>query len=168
MKCTGVASTLFLGLTFSLFPIAPQAVAPPIEQKQTASQDLDSLRAAAEQGDAEAQIQLADEYFTSGAEGFNPAVSWREASRWYRRAAQQGHGKAQFSLGRMYEQGQGVPQDHVQAHKWLSLASAQASDEDLVPYARARDSVAEKMTPEQIAEAQRLAQQWKPTEQPSR
>ena len=168
MKCTGVASTLFLGLTFSLFPIAPHAVAPPTEQEQTISQDLESLRAAAQQGDAEAQMQFADEYFTSGVEGVNPAVSWREASRWYRRAAQQGHGKAQFSLGRMYEQGQGVPQDHVQAHMWLNLASAQASDEDQGSYARARDSVAEKMTPEQLAEAQRLAREWKPTEQPSR
>lgn len=58
----------------------------------------------------------------------------------------------------MYSKGQGVRQDYVQAHSWLSLAasrSALSADWD-------RDAVAVKMTPAQITEAQRLASAWKP------
>jgi hypothetical protein len=76
----------------------------------------------------------------------------------YRQAADQGSAAAQFDLGVMYYEGTIVPQDYVQAHTWFSLAAAQGypSAEDF------RDSLAEKMTPAQIAEAQRLAREWKP------
>ncbi len=63
----------------------------------------------------------------------------------------------------MYATGDGVPQDYVQAHMWYNLAASRyppGSDRDKV--VRNRDTVAEKMTPEQIAEAQRLAREWKP------
>jgi len=52
-----------------------------------------------------------------------------------------------------------VPQDYAQAHKWFNLAAA-SGDADAVSN---RDRVAAKMTPAQIAEAQRLASEWKPT-----
>ncbi len=63
----------------------------------------------------------------------------------------------------MYEKGQGVPQDYVQAHMWYNLAAshfAPGSDRDRA--VKNRDIIAEKMTPAQIAEAQRLAREWKP------
>ena len=50
----------------------------------------------------------------------------------------------------------GVPQDYVRAHMWYNLAAAQG-DENGRKY---RDDVAAIMTPEQIAEAQRLAREW--------
>ncbi len=65
---------------------------------------------------------------------------------------------AQFSLGVMYSKGQGVPQDYVQAHMWDTLAAAQ----DIEDAREGRDKLAEHMTPAQIAEAQRLAREWKP------
>ena len=58
----------------------------------------------------------------------------------------------------MYLQGKGVPQDNVLAHMWFNLSAAQGS-EDARTY---RDNVAKLMTPDQIAEAQRLAREWKP------
>ena len=58
----------------------------------------------------------------------------------------------------MYHQGQGVPQDYVQAHMWLNLASANGSAHAV----EVRDTVARSMTPDQIAEAQRLAREWRP------
>ena len=58
----------------------------------------------------------------------------------------------------MYAEGEGVPQNYIQAHMWLNLAGARG-DEDA---RKARDLVKDKMTPEQIAEAQRLASVWKP------
>ena len=59
-----------------------------------------------------------------------------------------------------------LPQDYVLAHKWLNLSAAQEGlvreREGLVrdTPAKMRDLVASKMTPEQIAEAQRLAREW--------
>jgi len=85
---------------------------------------------------------------------------YTEALKWFRLAAEHGDAFAQWSTGRFYHRGIGVAQNYVQAHKWLSLAkeggNADARD-DL------RDVVA-KMTPEQIEEAQRLAGEWRQTE----
>lgn len=39
--------------------------------------------------------------------------------------AQQGHIKAQFNMGLLYEKGQGVPQDLQEAYRWYYLAGAQ-------------------------------------------
>jgi hypothetical protein len=58
----------------------------------------------------------------------------------------------------MYANGQGVPQDYVAAHMWLNLAAAQGN----ANASESRDIVANRMTPEQIAEAQRLAREWTP------
>ena len=80
------------------------------------------------------------------------------AFRLWRPLADQGNAHAQFNLGVMYDNGQGVPQNHVQAHKWFNLAGA-GGDED---GRKNRDIVAKVMTPAQIAEAQRLASEWKP------
>jgi hypothetical protein len=61
----------------------------------------------------------------------------------------------------MYVDGHGVPQDYVQAHMWFNLAGASGVAKAL----KNRDTVAAKMTPAQIAEAQRLAREWKPAKQ---
>ena len=80
------------------------------------------------------------------------------AMSWYRKAAEQGHASAQNNLGLMYGKGQGVTQDYVQAHMWWNLAAAKG-DTDAV---KNRDLIAAKLTPAQIAEAQKLAREWKP------
>ena len=49
---------------------------------------------------------------------------------------------------------------------WLSLAAAQVSTAGRDIFVEARDGVAEEMTPEQIAEAQRLGREWKPPVEP--
>ena len=40
-----------------------------------------------------------------------------------RRAAEQGHARAQYNLGGMYDQGLAVPQDVAEAHTWLTIAA---------------------------------------------
>lgn len=112
------------------------------------------LRMAAEQGKASAQFFLGLVYH----DGQGIVQDYKEAVRWYRLAAEQGNADAQFNLGVMYGQGQGVAQDYIQAHVWFDLAGA-AGNADGIRY---RDMVAGKMTPEQTAEAQRLAREWKP------
>jgi uncharacterized protein len=62
----------------------------------------------------------------------------------------------------MYKSGDGIPQDYVQAHKWLNLTAATPTDKPTRDKAvKARDRVAAQMTPAQIAEAQKLAREWK-------
>ena len=56
----------------------------------------------------------------------------------------------------MVLEGRGVPEDYVLAHMWFNLAAAQS--EELA--VSGRDIVARRMTPAQIAEAQRLAREW--------
>jgi uncharacterized protein len=91
---------------------------------------------------------------------------YSEAFKWYRFAADQGYGYAQNSLGILYAEGQGVSQDHVLAYMWFNLAATHiraANSEARNLAIKNRDTVAAKMTPAQIAEAQKLADEWKPS-----
>jgi TPR repeat protein len=87
---------------------------------------------------------------------------YAEAVKWFRLAAEQGEANAQLGLGVMYGLGKGVPQDYTEGVKWLNLAASRASGANAKSYAELRDTVAGRMTPQQIAEAQRLAREWKP------
>ena len=62
----------------------------------------------------------------------------------------------------MCANGDGVPQDYVQAHKWVNLAASRTTTRKAEDYRVARDKLAEKMTASQVAEAQRLAREWRP------
>ncbi len=73
------------------------------------------------------------------------------------KAADQGNADAQFRLGQMYANGQGVRQNNVQAHKWFNLVAVSGGADAV----ENRAIVAAKMTPAQIAEAQRLASAWR-------
>jgi len=115
-------------------------------------------RAAAEQGLSVAQNSLGVMY--QG--GLGVPQDYKEAAKWFRAAADQGHAFAQLNLGIMYENGLGVPQDYILAHMWFNLAASDRTDEGRETAAKYRDSIAEKMTSEQIAYAQRLARLWKP------
>jgi uncharacterized protein len=54
-----------------------------------------------------------------------------------------------------------VAQDYVRAHMWFNLAAASAETGNNFA-AEYCDKLAAKMTPAQIADAQRLAREWKP------
>jgi len=81
--------------------------------------------------------------------------SWSEASKWFRLAANQGDALAQSGLGQMYQRS-----NNVLSHIWFNLAAAQGEQHA----AKYRDDVAKLMTPAQIAEAQKLAREWRPRE----
>lgn len=87
------------------------------------------------------------------------------AVRLNRPLAEQGNANAQYNLGVFYDNGLGVPQDKVRAYMWFNLSAAQGRE----GAAAFRDLIARRMTPAQIAEAQKLAREWKPnTQSPSR
>jgi TPR repeat protein len=114
---------------------------------------------AAEQGDFLAQTDLGLMY----AGGKGVTQNYGEALKWLRPAADQGYAVAQYNLGIAYANALGVPQNYIQAHMWLNLAVANTTEKvTRSEAARNRDILATKMTPDQIAEAQRLASEWKP------
>ena len=116
-------------------------------------------RKAAEQGDARAQGNLGVMYST----GRGVPQDYAEAAKWFRKAAEQGWADAQHNLGLMHGNGQGVPEDYVQAHMWYNLAAFRyPPGEDRDEVVEVRDIAAERMTPAQISEAQKLAREWRP------
>ena len=119
------------------------------------------FRRAADQGYAEAQFNLALMFDA----GKGITKDYAQAVKWFRLAADQGLPDAQNDLGVRYDHGQGVTRDYVRAYKWFDLAASgfPASDKENRDRAiKNRNIVAAKMTPAQIAEAQRLAREWKP------
>ena len=115
---------------------------------------LKEYRPLAEQGDAVAQFALGTMYENGRGVLQNDA----KAVRWYRLGAEQGFASAQNNLAKMYRRGRGVPQDDVLAHMWWSLAAGQGHETART----ARDRLAPRMPAPQLAEAQRLAREWKP------
>jgi len=109
---------------------------------------------AAIQGHTEAQVNLGVllMYARGGQQDYKMAVYY------LRLAANQGNDLAQRRLGQMYERGEGVQQDYVKAYMWYSLGTANGVEAG----ARLRDALAKQMDPDQIAEAQKLAREWKP------
>ena len=82
-------------------------------------------RRAAEQGNADAQVNLGLMY----ANGQGVRQDYTQAVQWCRRAAEQGHAGAQFNLGVMYAEGRGVRQDLALAQEWFGKA-CQNGDQD--------------------------------------
>ena len=118
----------------------------------TVASDLDSLEAAAEQGDVEAQFNLGYMYAT----GEGIPKNYTEAVRWFRMAAEQGDTNAQYNLGYMYATGEGIPKDYVQAYAWFNIASAQDDEtakENL-------EIITNYMTTADITKAQELSREY--------
>src|SRR5438552_1551815 len=61
-----------------------------------------------------------------------------------------------YELGMMYSVGRDVPVDFVTAHKWFNLAAMRGSTEAI----RLRREIADQMSEQEIAQAQRAARAW--------
>src|SRR5215471_1031560 len=109
---------------------------------------------AAKQGHAGAQVHLGTLYL----HGEGAPQSDQMALFWFSQAAEQKEALAFAKLGSMNEKGQGILQDYIQAHMWYNLSAEHGETRS----AELRDALAKQMTPAQIAEAQRLAREWKP------
>ena len=117
------------------------------------------FRESAAKGYAYAQSRLGVMY----AEGQGLPQDYQEAVKWFQLAAEQGFGEARYNLGLAFAKGQGVAKDFVKAHMWFTLAAASETDAaDRDRANKGRDIVAGLMTPAEIAEARKLAAEWKP------
>jgi uncharacterized protein len=122
---------------------------------------------AAEQGNEYAQFALGSCYYI----GKGVPHDYKKAVYWYTKAAEgdtnlpdlpegwrsaypkHGLAAAQFNLGVMYDNGQGVTQNFPLAYAWFSLAAAQGDEKAI----KNRDITAKKLTSQQLSEAQDLA-----------
>ena len=105
----------------------------------------------AEQGDSGAQSSLGLMYQNGEGVPQNDI----EGVKWLRLSAEQGDLSGQNNLGVSYKGGKGVLQDYILAHMWLNLAASKG----MTFSGEERDKIAKLMTPEQIAEAQKLAKE---------
>ena len=106
-------------------------------------------RLAAAQGVAVAQTAFGSMYYL----GTGVPQNHAEAMKWFHLAAAQGFAGAQNNLGVMHNNGEGVPQNYAEAVKWYNLAAAQGNADARTN----REAIQKLMTPQQIAEAQRLS-----------
>jgi hypothetical protein len=144
-------------ISFSIFmiaAIASEVTAAALSGQGKASQLLSDIRKAAEGGDALAQFYLAEIY----ERGIGVPQDCSEAAKWYRKAAEQGEPVAQLGLANLCLRGEGVTQDYVQAYRWLNVAAAQVHTKA----ANQSEVLKSNMSGEQIAEAQRLFQGFRP------
>lgn len=82
-----------------------------------------------------------------------------EAVALLRRAANQRLPAAQAAIGQLYNRGTGVPADYVLAYMWFNLARAQGFNPQWMR--EAMGALEKKMTPEQLADAQRRSREWR-------
>ena len=105
----------------------------------------------AEQGNASAQKNMGVLYNN----GKGVPQDYKTAVKWYRLAAEQGNAHAQMQLGAKYALGQGVPKNYVRADMWYIIAESKGDKDATID----RNIVTKLMTPDQIAEAQKLARE---------
>jgi len=109
------------------------------------------LAESAKQGNADAQNVLGRMY--ENAEGV--PRDYRRAARWYRAACEHrpdygGAGQGCNNLGLLYLDGRGVRRNDVEAYKYFRLCNCEVN----------LDAVSRRLTSDEIAEAERRAEEW--------
>lgn len=103
-------------------------------------------------GDAMNSFAEAFKYDT----GLGGPVDRKRAALLYRKAAERGHGDAQFHLAALYLRGDGVPRDRAEAYKWALLAH-----EENITLGPSLEAIEAELKASEIAEGKRRAQAWK-------
>ena len=107
-------------------------------------------RLAAQGGDAKASFELGVTYV-------NEEGDYAQAFQWFRAAAEQGYADAQYVLGKLYANGDGVTQDYVEAYAWIGTAAGQG----FTGTTMVLQSLREAMTPSQRKRAVDLAREYR-------
>lgn len=110
------------------------------------------FRKAASYGRPDAQYKIGLMYD----DGLGLKQNYRKALNRYGKSAKSGFGLAQIKIGQMYNDGRGVKQNSIKAFAWLKTAISQGTeDKD-----KTLEILTSKLTPEQMTEANTLAQQY--------
>jgi TPR repeat protein len=84
-------------------------------------ESFQKIKMQAENGNVPSQFKLGIMYF----KGRETSQDFKEALKWFHRAAEQGLPEAQHNIGVMYYEGKGVSQNYTEALKWFKKAAKQ-------------------------------------------
>lgn len=126
---------------------------------ENATEAVKWFKKAAAQGYADAQYELGNCYLEGTGVPKDPVAG----VNLFKQSAEAGLPAAQRALGLCYQLGKGITRDYVQAYKWLSLAAAE-DDANAAEIKVSLAKVESILSPDQIAEGQRLAREFKPAE----
>jgi TPR repeat protein len=132
---------LWLGLIYTKGKGVPQDYARALKWKKMAAM----------QGDPTAEFT----YGRMFEQGLGVRQDYQEALKWYKKAVAKGNAEARYSLGSLYSKGHGVKKDPVRAYAWYMLAA----DQGMYLAEEARDRLKQRMSAEQLVQAQKLAEQ---------
>ena len=121
-------------------------------------QALEWYQRAAGHGSAAGQRSVGDFYQKGRAIPADAAA----AVRWYQHAAEADDLRAQYQLGQAFFSGTGVARNYVTAYLWFTIAAGQTPLKDnRMQLVELANIAAARMTPEQLAEAQRRVAAWR-------
>src|SRR6476660_3157547 len=119
-------------LIFTLLLVSSVAVVQlSAEQTKADQKPIEEVKAKAEAGDPESEVELGRRYH----KGEGVVKDHAEAAKWYRKAAEQNFAPAQYNLGLCYEQGVAKDEreelfrvfggEQIEAVKWYRKAAEQ-------------------------------------------
>lgn len=114
----------------------------------SAHADLSELISQANQGDRNAQYQLAIDYQS----GQNTPVSQDDAFYWFQQAAESGHPAAMIQLANTYLSGSGTEKDIDKALLWLTKAFATGNQDAAIQIGQLYESLNRSPAPQTMAE----------------
>ena len=122
---------------------------------------LNLFQKLAKQNNIEAQYTLGQMYY----DGNGVTKDYIEAVKWWEISADKGESLSQDALAEAYYNGKGVEKNYILAYKWFNIFKANNSESlnktlNINGYLEALEK---QMTPEEIAEAQKLSREWKPS-----
>jgi hypothetical protein len=132
--------------------VAPASSAAAISRETYIGADWKDVQSHADAGDAEAEYELGVRY----ASGIDVNQDYGQAMRWFLQAADHGSARAQGRVATWMFLGRGAEQDYSKAYYWGLLAQAGGDESgrtivvNSAPY----------LSPVQIAEEQRQAEEW--------
>ena len=118
---------------------------------QSSKEAVKYYRLAAAQNFANAQNNLGVAYDR----GEGVGTDYKEAMKWYLLAAERGNKDAPNNIGVLYMIGFGVPRSFAKAYTWFAIAGA--GDSEAISN---KNFVKKRLTPEQLVESQRRADEW--------
>lgn len=120
------------------------------------------LRVAAESGEAAAQFNLGVLYDSRlDDNGYAVEGDRAEAIKWLLAAAEQGLPRAQRRLAELYADGPYASRNYVEACAWFLLAATSSLGIHRHHARSGYERIAARLTAAQLAEAKRLASQWR-------
>jgi uncharacterized protein len=119
------------------------------------------LRPAAAQGLTGAQAGLGFAY----ERGQGVKKNEKLAAKWYEAAADHGETPAQSRLAGLYERGAGVDQDFKESYFWYAVALRDSKDPYAKQDAEGLKRVAARLSAADVADAAKIAKDWKPEEE---